>query len=530
MPTFPAIPAISAEQVTLEWPSGELALDHLDAAFPPGRTGLVGLNGTGKSTLLRIIAGELTPTSGVVRRTGTVGYLPQDLPQHTGRDVADLLGITAIRDALRAIESGSTDPDLYDAVGADWDIEERARAQLDALGLDSIGLDRPAQTLSGGELILTALTGVLLQRPDILLLDEPTNNLDSAARSRLYQAIERWNGVLLMVSHDRQALRLVDQVAELRDGRIEVYGGNFDDYERQVAEQQAAAERDVRDARADVNKQKQDWVDAQVKLARRERYGRKMTEQKREPKILMNARKRAAQESAGKHRGMHHDRLDDARSQLSQAQLRLRDDDEIKIELPATALPSGRVVVDVPAPTSLVELREGTDPAPLERLIVRGPERIALTGDNGSGKTTLLREIAALARVPAQLVPQRLDTLADDDTVLGALSERAPHLSTVELRNRLAQLLLRGDQVTRPVRTLSGGQRLRAVLAAALLREPAPQLLMLDEPTNNLDLASIAHLTQALRRFEGALIVVSHDADFLDDLELTRRLAVRAQR
>ncbi|GAB3294377.1 ATP-binding cassette domain-containing protein [Epidermidibacterium keratini] len=530
MPNFSAIPAISAEQVTLEWPSGELALDHLDAAFPPGRSGLVGLNGTGKSTLLRIIAGELAPSSGVVRRTGTVGYLPQDLPQHTGRDVADLLGITAIRDALRRIESGETDPDLYDAVGADWDVEERARAQLDALGLGRIELDRPAQTLSGGELILVALTGVLLQRPDVLLLDEPTNNLDATARSRLYQVIERWSGVLIIVSHDRQALRLVDQIAELRDGRVEVYGGNFDDYERQVAEQQAAAERDVRDARSDVNKQKQDWADAQVRLARRERYGRKMTEQKREPKIIMNARKRAAQESAGKYKGMHRDRLDEARSQLSQAQLRLRDDDEIKIELPATALPAARVVIDIAAPPGLVEVRDGTGPTPIERLIVRGPERIALTGDNGAGKTTLLRQIADQSRVPSQAVPQRLDTLADDDTVLSALTELAPHLTTVELRNRLAQLLLRGDQVSRPVRTLSGGQRLRAVLAAALLREPAPQLLMLDEPTNNLDLTSVAHLAQALRRYEGALIVVSHDADFLDEIEIDRWLAIKAQR
>ena len=184
-------------------------LSGLTASFGPGRTGLIGANGSGKSTLLRLIAGQLPPSRGVVRARGEVGYLPQSITLGTHRTVSDLLGVTAARTALHAIEAGATSEELYVTVGDDWDVEERARAWLDRLGPDNLahlGLDDRVERLSGGETIMVALAALFLRRPDVMLLDEPTNNLDLDARKRLYDAVASWTGVMVIVSHDRELL------------------------------------------------------------------------------------------------------------------------------------------------------------------------------------------------------------------------------------------------------------------------------------------------------------------------------------
>ncbi|MDR3080287.1 MAG: ATP-binding cassette domain-containing protein, partial [Streptomyces sp.] len=368
---------------------------------------------------------------------------------------------------------------------------------------------------------------LLLRRPDVLLLDEPTNNLDLYARRRLYAAVQAWPGVMVVVSHDRELLDLVDQIADLRSGEVTWFGGTFSAYEEALAGEQEAAERMVRVAEADLRKQKRELVDAQVKLARRKRYGQKMFEQKREPKIVMGARKRAAQESAGKHRIMHEERLAEARERLGEAALAVRDDDEIRVDLPYTAVPPGRSVLTLRG----LELMYGARVK--GGLELHGPERIALIGRNGAGKTTLLRTIAGElepvsgeveAHVPLRFLPQRLDGLDDASTVAENVARFAPGATNNRIRARLARFLFRGARADQPAGTLSGGERFRAALAALMLAEPAPQLLMLDEPTNNLDMASVRQLTTALESYEGALIVASHDVPFLESIGITRWL------
>src|SRR6266571_1440499 len=557
--------AIICSDLSFSWPDGAPVLSGLTVSFGPGRTGLIGVNGSGKSTLLRLVAGELPPGSGVVLARGEVGYLPQAITLGTHRSVSDLLGITAARAALHAIEAGETSEDLYAIVGDDWDVEERARAWLDRLGLTHLGLDDRVERLSGGETILVALAALFLRRPDIMLLDEPTNNLDLDARKRLYDAVASWTGVMVIVSHDRELLGLVDQIADLSGGEIRMYGGNLDAYEELLAAEQAAAERAVSSAAADVRREQRDLVEAQVKQARRDRMGRKVAASGGLPRIVAYARKRAAQETAGRSRGLHAGRLDAARGRLDEAEQAVRDDAEIRVDLPGTAVPAGRTVLTVtglsgaywhPAATLadaasapvLADAAPATLPADpaappaepaappvktLAELIVRGPERIALTGPNGSGKTTLLRAIAGLAARPGVTVrlgavvgylPQRLDILDDSLSVVDNVRAAAPAASVNEVRASLARFLFRGDRADRPASTLSGGERFRAVLAALLLAQPAPQLLLLDEPTNNLDMASARQLSQALEGYRGALLVASHDAPFLRSAGITRWL------
>ncbi|MET8450791.1 ABC-F family ATP-binding cassette domain-containing protein [Streptomyces sp. NPDC005209] len=519
--------SLTCTSLSFAWPDGSPVFDDLDVVFGPGRTGLVGVNGSGKSTLLKLIAGELTPSDGAVRAAGEIGYLPQNVTLDTALRVDEVLGIAERRAALHAIEAGDAAPAHFETLGDDWDVEERALATLGELGLGHLGLDRTVGEVSGGEGVLLRLAALLLRRPDVLLLDEPTNNLDLYARRRLYAAVTSWPGMLVVVSHDRELLELVDQIADLRAGEITWYGGNFSAYEECLAVEQEAAERTVRAAEADLRKQKRELVDAQVKLARRKRYGQKMWDQKREPKIVMGARKRAAQESAGKHRIMHEERLAEARERLDEAVEAVRDDDEIRVDLPHTAVPPGRDVLTLHRLTTVYGARvEGL-------LDVRGPERIALIGPNGAGKTTLLRTIAgelqpvsgeATVHVPLRFLPQRLDVLDGELSVAENVARFAPAATNNRIRARLARFLFRGARADQKAGTLSGGERFRAALAALMLAEPAPQLLVLDEPTNNLDMASVRQLRTALESYEGALLVAGHDLPFLESIGITRWL------
>jgi ATPase subunit of ABC transporter with duplicated ATPase domains len=569
--------SIVLNDLSFSFPNGRVVLSGLSASFNPGRTGLIGANGSGKSTLLRLIAGRLGPTSGSVSVTGEVGYLPQNLTLDLDATVASLLGIESVRDAIRAIEAGSVDPAVFDAVGDDWDIEDQAREWLGRLGLAHVGLDDPVRRLSGGETVLTALSAQFLRRPAALLLDEPTNNLDLDARRRLYAAVESWPGVLLIVSHDRALLSLVDQVADLSGGALRMYGGNLEAYESMLATEQAAALRAVTAAEADVRREKRDLIDTQVKQARRDRMGRAVAASGSLPRIVAGGRKRAAQVSAGKGREVALARITDAKERLAEAEEALRDDASIRISLPGTAVPAGRTVLTVrgldrpwapwhaagaSGPDGTVGDphgdRAGADRADddsagddsaddvgrLAELIVRGPERVALTGPNGAGKTTLLRALAGIA-VPAApagpadgagsdlavrlnaafgYLPQRLDLLDDELTVVENVRAVAPRASVNEVRAGLARFLFRGARADQVAGTLSGGERFRAVLAALLLADPPPQLLLLDEPTNNLDMASARQLSEALSCYQGALVVVSHDVPFLRSIGITRWL------
>ena len=509
--------SVVCTDLSFNWPDGTPVLDHLDVAFSPGRTGLVGRNGGGKSTLLRLIAGDLVPTGGSVWTSGPAALLPQQLPLATESTVSDLLGISARRAALHAITRGDTDPEHFAVLNDEWDVEERAVETLARLGILSGGadvLDRPVGTLSGGETVLTGVAGLLVRRASISLLDEPTNNLDARARELLYRAVETWPGVVIVVSHDRDLLDRVDQIVELRDAAVRTFGGSYSAYAATIAAEQETAARLVRAAEGEVAREKRQVIEAQTKLARRERYGKKAARDKRVDRATAQFQKRQAQETAGKNRGVQSDRLETARTALAEAEQAVRDDDRIRVDLPATAVPAGRTVVQI------------------GRLIVRGPERIAVVGANGSGKTTLLEAIAGrrshpqpgvgAPAVPVAYLPQRLDVLDDRRTVLDNVRDAAPGATPHDVRAKLARFLVRGERVDLPAAALSGGERFRVSLACLLLGEPPPQLLLLDEPTNNLDLDSVAQLTQALAGYRGALIVASHDQRFLADIGVTR--------
>jgi ATPase subunit of ABC transporter with duplicated ATPase domains len=520
--------SIVCSHLSFHWPDDTPVFTELTCSFGRGRYGLVAPNGAGKSTLLRLIAGELTPSAGTVVVDGVLGYLPQNLPFLAEHTVSDVLGVTPVVAALDALADGDAGETVFAAIGDDWDIQERSRAELDRLGLD-LELDRRLSTLSGGQVVSLGLTAQLLRRPDVLLLDEPTNNLDVDARQRLYEALTDFGGCLLVVSHDRVLLDQMDSIAELRGGEVSFYGGGFTDYQAAVQAAQEVAESNIRNAEQELKRHKQQMQQARERADKRASNAKRNLKDAGLPKIVAGKLKRDAQQSAAKADDVHARRVGDARDRLGDAERALRDDDVLALDLPDTEVPAGRVVFAGSGLASRVF--DGLD------IDIRGPERIALTGGNGVGKSTLLRIVSgdlepdagAVQRGDGRIgyLSQRLDLLDERMSVADSVAAYAPGLSVTRRRHLLAQFLFRGDRIDLPIGALSGGERLRATLACVLFAEPAPHLLLLDEPTNNLDLVSVAQLESALNAYRGAFVVVSHDESFLANIGIQRRLLLK---
>ncbi|MFB9931138.1 ribosomal protection-like ABC-F family protein [Amycolatopsis halotolerans] len=515
--------------ISFSWPDDTLVFDQLSATFPAGRTGLVAPNGAGKSTLLKLIAGQLKPAAGSVTVDGVLGYLPQDLPLTADRTVAEVLSIDAILKAISAVEEGDAAEEHFTTIGADWDIEDRTRAQLDRLGLGDLTLDRLLGTLSGGQVVSLGLAAQLLRSPDVLLLDEPTNNLDHTARQQLYSVLSDWSGCLLVVSHDRALLDRMDRVAELGADEIRFYGGNFTEYEQSVQAEREVAEKNIRNAEQEVKREKREMQQARERADKRASNAKRNLSNAGLPKIFAGTMKRNAQESAAKADGTHAARVSAAKAKLDQAERSLREDQKISLELPKTAVPAGRTLF------AGKHLRvRGLFAGEGAELSIRGPERIALTGPNGVGKSTLLRlmhgtltpDAGEISRADGRIayLSQRLDLLDSERTVAENFADAAPEMLPADRMNLLARFLFRGARAHLPVGVLSGGERLRATLACVLFAEPAPQLLLLDEPTNNLDLVSAGQLESALNAYQGGFVVVSHDERFLAEIGVDRWL------
>jgi ATPase subunit of ABC transporter with duplicated ATPase domains len=526
---------ISADGLAFALADGRNLFSDLTLGFGRERTGLVGANGVGKSTLLRVLAGDLRPAAGSVVRRGTVGRLPQDFQVAPDRPLAEVLGISDRLAALDRIDAGAGSPDDLDLVADDWDLRERAEALVARFGLAHLPLDRPVGAVSGGEATRVALAGLLLSRPDFLLLDEPTNNLDAAGREALYDFVGGWTGGLLVVSHDRALLSRVDRIVELTPRGARVYGGDFAAYQAQKAAEDAAAGRELSSAEHALRAARREAQRTRERQEKRQSRGKKQAATANIPKILLGARARSAQATAARLQDAGARTVDEGRERLLAAKERVEERARLALDLPSADLPGGKTVVEMEG----VSYRHPGAAAPVLRgvsLRVTGPERVAVVGPNGSGKTTLLnlatgriRPDAGTARLgvaPGEVAffDQHAWSLDPALSVLENYRAANPEMDETQARHALARFLFIEDAVHQPAGTLSGGQRLRAALACTLNGYRPPMLLVLDEPTNHLDLDSLAALEDVLRGYDGALLVVSHDAAFLEAIGVDREI------
>jgi ATPase subunit of ABC transporter with duplicated ATPase domains len=485
----------------------------VDASFqlnPGEKVGLVGPNGAGKTTLFRMIVGEEAPDEGDVSvpKRLTVGYFRQDVEEMAGRSVLEeaIAGSGRLGDLhheLEALQRDMADPEKgddmdrilarfgevqeeYEHLGG-YGLESQAREVLHGLGFDEERIDGDVGKLSGGWKMRVAMARVLLGRPDVLLMDEPTNHLDIESIIWLEQFLKGLSGALLMTSHDREFMnRIVSRIAEIDGGEITSYSGNYDFYER---------ERAIRETNREAAYARQ-----QAMLAKEQRFIER---------FAAHAAKAA------------------------QVQSRLKALEKIeKIELPKK-----RKVVKFdfrPPPRSgdQVFVVDGVSKAYGPRVVydglsmtIRRGERWCVMGKNGAGKTTLLRMVAGVLAPDAGSVTvgasvkmgyfaqQALDLLDPNLTIEEQLQKDFPHESIGVLRNLAGAFQFSGDDTDKKIRSLSGGEKTRLVIARMLLNPP--NVLVLDEPTNHLDLFTKEMLIEALKDFDGTMLFVSHDRAFL---------------
>lgn len=522
---------MTLDRVAARTPDGHTLFSDLSLALGRERVGLVGRNGSGKTTLLRLIAGLAEPAEGAISRAGSVAWLAQRAEPAPGEALADTLGVAGPLSIIARVLAGEGTAEDLDA--ADWTLEERIANALSEVGLDSPDLSRPTSSLSGGEQIRLRMAVLLLDRPDLLLLDEPTNHMDREGRERIADLLTRWPGGVVVVSHDRSLLRRMDRIVELSGLGVTTYGCGYDLYAERKAAERASAERDLDLAESEVGRVARESRKAIEKKARRDRAGRAFAMKKSEPAILLGAMAERAENSAARENRLAARRAEAAEADLAAARDRIERIRTLDIPMPPTGLSAGRtgLVLDE-AGWSTSDGRQIVGPVSLR---VTGPERIAITGPNGAGKSTLLKLMAgaltpSTGRIErptqAALLDQEAALLNPDETLVEAYRRLNPEATPNDAHAALARFLFRNVAAQKSVSALSGGERLRAALACVTGGARPAQLLILDEPTNHLDLDAVAAVEAALRGYDGALIVVSHDPDFLDAIGIDRTLAL----
>ncbi|BFU32175.1 ABC-F family ATP-binding cassette domain-containing protein [Enterobacter asburiae] len=524
MAHFAQSPSFILHQVTCQFPTGDTLFGPLNLTLEPSLCALVGRNGSGKTRLLRLLAGLDEPATGHIERFSSHVYVAQQHVISPQTTLAELLGYDVIFAARKRIDSGDYQPDDLDMLDGRWDVAERLSEAFINANLPPFDPDKPAGELSGGERIRALLCGAFTAEADFMLLDEPTNHLDRQGRAWFYDQLSRFQGGVLVASHDRELLAQVPRILELSASGLRSYGGNYADYQTQRdAEQQAAraalehAAIERKRTRARMQKEHDDSQRRSAKTLR-------TVDTLNIASFERVKYKGAAKERIGSWKKQHSEQNEALNAAVNKARERVEEDNPVMFTLPGSQIPDGKQVL------VLEDLVLPHVPVPPLNWRMDGPMRVALKGPNGCGKSTLLKillgEIAPRSgtckvSVSCAYLDQHLSRLDLSQSVMTHLNLSHTPLEEGVLRTRLAQLQLGADKVTLPLAELSGGERLKAALACVLWRAEATQLLLLDEPTNHLDLASVQAIEAALAGFPGALLVVSHDEAFLRGLTLT---------
>ncbi|EOX7394252.1 ABC-F family ATP-binding cassette domain-containing protein [Enterobacter quasiroggenkampii] len=527
MAHFAQPPSFILHQVTCQFPTGDTLFGPLNFSLEPSLCALVGRNGSGKTRLLRLLAGLDEPATGHIERFGSHAWVAQQHVISSQTTLAELLGYNAIFAARKRIDSGDYQPDDLALLDGYWDIAERLSEAFINAKLPPFDPDKPAGELSGGERIRALLCGAFTAEADFMLLDEPTNHLDRQGRAWFYDKLCRYQGGVLVASHDRELLAQVPRIFELSASGLRSYGGNYADYQTQRdAEQQAAraalehAATERKRTRARMQKEHDDSQRRSAKTLR-------TVDTLNIASFERVKYKGAAKERIGSWKKQHSEQNEALNAAVNKARERVEDDNPVMFTLPGSQVPEGKQVL------VLEDLVLPHVPVPPLTWRMDGPMRVALKGPNGCGKSTLLKTIlgemtprsgTCKVSVSCAYLDQHLSRLDLSQSVMTHLNLSHTPLEEGVLRTRLAQLQLGADKVMLPLAALSGGERLKAALACVLWRAEATQLLLLDEPTNHLDLASVQAIEAALAGFPGALLVVSHDEAFLSGLTLTHEL------
>lgn len=527
---------ILLQDLSYRHPNKELLFQHIHLAVSgQEKIALVGNNGSGKSTLLKIIAGGLLPSGGTV----TTGSLPYYIPQHFGQfnelTIAQALRIEDKLNALHQILNGDVNETNLDILHDDWNIEERCGAALLQWKLQDLQPGQKMKSLSGGQKTKVFLAGISIHQPGIVLMDEPSNHLDAAARELLYQYIQTSSSTMMVVSHDRELLNLLPFVCELGTDGITRYGGNYNFYREQKRIESNALGEDVRATEKALRKARETErasVERQQKLNAR---GKKKQEKAGMPTIFMNTLRNSAEKSTAKLKGAHTEKIEGLSSELNALRKELPAIDQMRLAFDDASLHKGKVLITA----SEINFGYGeqdlwNQPLSFE---IRSGDRMALKGGNGSGKTTLIKMMLGelqptaghiyRAYTKAVYIDQDYSMIDNSVSVYQQVERfNTDALQEHELKIYLSRFLFTKDEWDKPCAVLSGGEKMRLILCCLVVNNHAPDMIVLDEPTNNLDIQNTEILTAAIHSYEGTLVVVSHDQLFLEQVGVHAAIAI----
>lgn len=530
-----------------------VVIDNESVSINPGdKIGLVGRNGSGKSTLMRIVAGLESLDGGKVLNPGIrIGYLAQDYTLDGDKSVYEV-ATESVSDLVSAVNEFERMSENYDTDSQEFvekygqllsflqennafDISDRVTSVLSHLGVNR-ELEAKVSTLSGGQTVRLALARILISNPDVLLLDEPTNHLDLHANLWLREFLNEWNGALVVVSHDRDFLdEITSSTWELEDGKIREFGGNYSFYKEQKGLEEDARKREVVRLTGEVKKSKKKMEKEKERAAHSARrdLSKKPEDQ---DKVRAHYFKEKAGKTAGQKKRQSEGKKDEYSEQLEA--VKKREPAKISPNITESETHKGKLLVSAKNITCSYEDKRIIEDASIN---IHFGDRISLFGNNGAGKSTFVKslvgwndvitegELKIAPDINIQVLDQAYAIVSKEQSVLENIQRVAPVVSPNDLRQHLARFLFRETtDVNKSASVLSGGETAR--LALAMIAIQPIDLLILDEPTNNLDVSSIEEIESVLTEFKGAVLVVSHDISFLRNIGVSHSYVVSDKR
>ncbi len=496
---------------------------------------IVGSNGIGKSTLLKILADKIQPTGGSIIASSEVYYIPQ----HTGmlgKSIAEVLGVTNKLAALRAIEQGSVSQADFDILDDDWEIESRCITALSYWNLPHVKLDMQVDSLSGGEKTKVFLAGLLIHSPEIILLDEPTNHLDTTSRELLYQYIQQSKAAIIVVSHDITLLNQLHITYELSERGIRLYGGNYSLYKEQKDIEVNALGESIHEEEKTLRLARKKAQEVKQRQEKRSSQGEKNKMQQGMPRIMLNALGGSAENTSAKLKNKHTEIISESQSKLTELRQQQEKLKELKIDFDNASLHSGKLLIDAIGINFAYNEGELLWNAPLDFKLYSN-NRIHILGDNGVGKTTFINLLTGILEPSCGQINRanfnwiyldqnytRVDTPSSVAEL--AFEYNTQNLAEHEVKLRLNRFLFPANTWDKSCKTLSGGEKMRLYLCCLMISNQTPDLIILDEPTNNLDIISLQILTQTIKNYKGSLLVISHDTYFVNEIGVTGDLVL----
>jgi len=534
--------SISIQQISYIHPDKEVLFSDLNFAISKGqKLGLVGNNGCGKSTLLQIIAGQLSPSSGVIVRPDDLYYIPQHFGQYDSLTIAQALQIERKQQALHAILAGDVSNENFTILNDDWNIEERSIAALDLWGLGQFTLSYPMNLLSGGEKTRVFLAGMDIHHPSVVLMDEPTNHLDSSGRQRLYDWVEKYRSTLLVVSHDRTLLNLLPEICELEKHQINYYGGNYEFYKEQKTLMQEALQQRIEEKEKALRIARKVARETAERRDKQNVRGEKSNIRKGVPRIVLNALQGKSEKSTSKLTGVHQEKAEKLTNERNQLRGSLSPTAALKTDFNSSSLHTGKILVTAKeinfsyhSNSINNDIQENSISkqqlwqAPVSFQLKSG-DRLRIEGANGSGKTTLLKLITGqlqpqegtLTRTDFSYVylNQEYSIIDDRNSILEqAYAFNSRNLPEHEIKIILNRYLFPASEWDKSCRKLSGGEKMRLAFCCLMISNNTPDMFILDEPTNNLDIQSIEIITATIKNYAGTVIAISHDNYFIQEI------------